>query len=328
MLAERDTPEIRAKLEKVVQDENESRKTRMQALWTRISCGPLGADFEQKLLDHKDPGFRAWAVRAAGNAGKVDDAVRAKVAGLAKDPSPNVQLQTAIAARKINGIDAIPTLLQTLDNCGDDRLIPHVVWQNLHPLLEDHADEFVGIVEKTDLGKSHQLAALMPRVTERLLGRKQADPALIVRLFGVLFDAKGLDGDVTRQCLEMLAKKLQTGEIAGPQAAALREMFSPILHKVVSGRPDAPFYLDAAALAATLKDPAGLEAMRKIAAAPERPEGDRIKALNALVSARDPAVLDDAGAILSDVKANPEPFRARCSTRWAAWKTRAWRTLF
>ena len=71
---------------------------------------------------------------------------------------------------------------------------------------------------------------------------------------------------MTRQCLEMLAKKLQTGEIAGPQAAALREKFAPILQKVLSGRPDAPLYLDAAALAATLKDPAGLEAMRKIAA--------------------------------------------------------------
>ena len=48
-------------------------------------------------------------------------------------------------------------------------------------------------MEKTDLGKSPTLAALMPRVTERILGRKQFDPALIVRLFGVLFDAKGLD---------------------------------------------------------------------------------------------------------------------------------------
>ncbi len=86
LLAERDTPEIEAKLEKVVLDENESRKTRMQALWTRISCGPLETDFEQKLLAHKDPGFRAWAVRAAGNAGKVDDAVRAKIVGLAQRP--------------------------------------------------------------------------------------------------------------------------------------------------------------------------------------------------------------------------------------------------
>ncbi len=51
--------------------------------------------------------------------------------------------------------------------------------------------------------------------------------------------------------------------------------------------------------------------MRKVAAAPGRPDGDRLQALNALVAARDPAVLDDAGAILSDVKANPEAFRAR-----------------
>ena len=311
LLAERDTPEIEAKLEKVVLDEHESRKTRMQALWTRISCGPLETDFEQKLLDHKDPGFRAWAVRAAGNAGKVDDAVRAKIVGLAHDPAPRVRLQTAVAARKIAGVDAIPTLLDVLNHSGDDKLIPHVVWQNLHPLLEDHADEFLGILEKTDLGKSPQLAALMPRVTDRILGRKQTDPALIAGLFGVLFDARGLDAGVTRQCLEALAKKLQTGEIAGDRAAALRDRFAPTLQKVLAGQADAPLYLDAAALAASLKDPAGLEVMRKVAAAPGRPEGDRLQAVNALVAARDPAVLDDAGAILSDVKANPEPFRAR-----------------
>ena len=311
LLAERATPDVKAKLEKVVLDDGESRKTRMQALWTRVSCGPLGKEFELRLLDYKDPGFRAWAVRAAGDAGKVDDGVRTKITGLARDPSPNVQLQTAIAARKIDGIDAIPTLLQALESCGDDRLIPHVVWQNLHPLLEDHAGEFVQILEKTDLGKSPQLAALMPRVTERILGRKQTDPALIASLFGVLFDAKGLDAGVTRQCLDALAKKLQTGEIAGAQAAALREKFSPTLQSVLSGKADEPLYLDAAALAATLKDPAGLDVMRKVAAAPQRPEGDRVKALNALASARDPAVLDDAGAILADPKANPEQFRGQ-----------------
>ena len=82
-------------------------------------------------------------MRAAGNAGKVDDAVRTKITGLVNDPSPDVRLQTTIAARKIEGVDPIPTLLASLQHAGDDTLIPHIVWQNLHPLLEDHADEFV-----------------------------------------------------------------------------------------------------------------------------------------------------------------------------------------
>ena len=311
LLAERATPDVKAKLEKVVLDENESRQTRMQAFWARISCGPLETDFEQKMLNNKYPGFRAWAVRAAGNAGKVDDAVRTKIVELAKDEAPTVRLQTAIAARKIDGIDAIPTLLDALNHSGDDKLIPHIVWQNLHPLLEDHADEFVRILEKTDLGKSPALAALMPRVVERVLGRKQFDAASIATVFGVLLDAKGVDPDVPRQCLEMLTTKLQTGEVAGANADALRDRFRPVLAKLLADKADAPLFLDAAALAATFKDPAGLEAMRKLAASSDRPEGDRLKALSALVSAHDAAVLDDAGAILSDAKTNSVKFRGQ-----------------
>jgi putative heme-binding domain-containing protein len=310
LLAERATPDVKAKLEKVVLDDGESRKTRMQALWARVGCGTLEAGFEQKLLDHKDPGFRAWAVRAAGNAGKADDAVRAKIVDTAKDEAPTVRLQTAIAARKIDGIDAIPTLLDVLNHSGDDRLIPHIVWQNLHPLLEDHADEFVKILEKTDLGKSPALAALMPRVVERILGRKQTDPALIATLFGVLLDAKGVDPGVPRQCLETLAAKVQTGEIAGQTADALGDKFGPALQKVLAGKPDAPLYFDAALLAASLKGPAGLEVAQKAATASDRPEADRLKAINALAAAHDPTALKVAAAVLGDAKASPEKFRA------------------
>jgi putative heme-binding domain-containing protein len=311
LLAERATPEVKAKLEKLVLDPTAPRKARMQALWARVGCGALESGFSEKLLDDKDHGFRAWAVRAAGNAGKVDDALRTKITGLVNDPSPDVRLQTTIATRKIAGVDPIPTLLASLANAGDDPLIPHIVWQNLSPLLEDHAGEFVSILEKTDLGKSPHVAALMPRVVERILGRKQTDPALIATLFGVLFDAKGLDAGVTRQSLEALAAKLQTGEIAGAQAAALREKFAATLQKVLAGKPDAPLYFDAALLAATLKDRAGLEVVRKVATSSDKPEGERLKALNALAAVHDPAALDAAGAILVDVKGNPEKFRGQ-----------------
>ncbi len=283
----------------------------MQTLWARISCGALESGFSEKLLADKDAGFRAWAVRAAGNAGKVDDAVRTKITGLVNDQSPDVRLQTTIAAPKLAGVDPIPTLLASLQNAGDDSLIPHIVWQNLNPLLEDHAGEFVAIVEKSDLGKSPHLAALMPRVVERILGSKQTDPALIATLFGVLLDSKGLEPDVTRQCLDALTKKLQTGEIARAQATALREKFATTMQKALAAKTDSPLYLNAAALAATLKDPIGLGVMREIAASTGRPVGDRLKALNALISARDPAALDDAGGILSEIKANSEPFRGQ-----------------
>ena len=290
----------------------------------RISCGPLEADFEQKLLDDKDPGFRAWAIRAAGNAGKVDAAVRTKIVGLAKDEAPTVRLQTAIAARKIDGIDAIPTLLEVLNHSGDDKLIPHVVWQNLHPLLEDHADEFVRILEKTDLGRSPALAALMPRVVERILGRKQSDPALIAGLFGVLFDAKGLDPAVTRQCLEALTKKVQTGEIAGASAAALREKLAPTLQKAFADRPDGPLAVEAAALAATLKDPAGLTRMRQVADDDEAARGGSTQgAQRPGRGAGRGGPGRGGGHAVDRPRRTRNPSAAGCWTPWPGWKTRA-----
>jgi putative membrane-bound dehydrogenase-like protein len=308
LLTERATPEVKAKLEKLVLDEEAPRKARMQALWTRISCGPLEPALQEKLLVHKDPGFRAWAVRAAGNEGKVDDAVRAKILSMVRDPSREVQVQWAIAVRKIDGAKAIPELMLMLDYCGDDKLIPHIVWQNLHPLLEDHADEFVRALKEMNLANSPNVAQITPRAFERILGRKQFDAALLAEFFAAfLFH----DAYPARQCLEMLAGKLQTGEIAGANADALRDKFKPILAKLLAGNPSGALYFDSALLAATWKDPAGLAVARKIASATELAAGDRLKAINALVAAHDSTALQVAAAVLGDAKANPQLFRGQ-----------------
>ena len=79
----------------------------------------------------------------------------------------------AIAARKIEGIDALPLLVKILATCGDDKLIPNIVWQNLHPLLDDQSDRFLKIAKEYDLKKTPNLAKIMPRATEKLLSKKK-----------------------------------------------------------------------------------------------------------------------------------------------------------
>src|SRR6185437_4480026 len=136
LLCERNNPATRSKLASLVFDEKIPHKTRMHALWALIGAGSLDSAFHEHLLSHKNSSYRAWGVRAAANSGKVEAGIKAKVLGLAHDPSADVLLQVAIAARKIEGVDPIPTLLEVLSVCGDDKLIPVIVWQNLHPLLE------------------------------------------------------------------------------------------------------------------------------------------------------------------------------------------------
>ena len=79
LLCERNSPALRAKLEKLVLDDNAPRKARMHGLWALVGTGSLEPAFHARLLTHSDSAYRAWGVRAAGNFGKVGQAIREKV---------------------------------------------------------------------------------------------------------------------------------------------------------------------------------------------------------------------------------------------------------
>ncbi len=181
LLAERNDPKTRELLESIVLGESESSngkvaaKSRpMHALWALIGGGPLDEAFHRRLLADTNATYRAWAVRAAGNQGKVSNEIREIVVKAAEDEAADVKLQVAIAARKIEGVDAMPVLVKVLATCGDDKLIPNIVWQNLHPMLEKDGDRFMKLVKDYDLKKTPNLAKLMPRVIGRLAAGKKS----------------------------------------------------------------------------------------------------------------------------------------------------------
>ncbi len=156
------------------------RTQRLEALWTLLSSDHIDAEHHRlndgvykQILDHEDPTFRAWGVRGLGNGPKVSDELKAKLVALADDPSPDVRLQVAIASRKIEGLDALPILVKVLASAGDDKLIPHIVWQNLHPLLATRSDDFLAEVKKYDLKSTPSLAKIMPRAVERIAAAKK-----------------------------------------------------------------------------------------------------------------------------------------------------------
>ncbi len=173
LLIERNDAATRGKLESLVLDAKAPHKTRMHALWSLVGTGSLRSEFHGKLLGNADPSLRAWGVRAAGNFGRVDDSLRAKIVSLSRDEKPDVKLQVAIAARKLEGVQPLPLLIDVLAHSGDDKLIPHIVWQNLHPLLEGQSSEFLAEIKKHDLSKSPNLKAILPRATERMLAAKK-----------------------------------------------------------------------------------------------------------------------------------------------------------
>lgn len=168
LLAEQKCEGVVESLEGLVADAANDKKTRLHALWSLAGGKVLRPEFLRDLLGNEDDTLRAWAVRLVGNQHASHAGLTAQVVALAKDDSPDVQLQTAIALGKLEGIDPLPIWIQILESCGGDPLLPHIVWQNLHPHLPKRSAELLQLVESVDLAQSPGLAAMLPKVAEKM----------------------------------------------------------------------------------------------------------------------------------------------------------------
>src|SRR5437899_2951674 len=195
------------------------RKARLHALWTLIGSGKLDPAFHLKVLADSDPACRAWGVRAAGNFGKVPSTVSQKIAGLARDSSPDVQLQVAIASRKIQGFDALPVLGEVLASCGHDKIIPSIAWNNLHPLLETDSARFASLQKRL----SPALATLSPRIIERILSARTPNASAVTTFIKFIADR---DSESAKECLSAVASRL--GSLGEPVLAQLKAELKPV----------------------------------------------------------------------------------------------------
>ena len=322
MLRERDPAQgsvTRGKLDDLWRDEEIPRKARLHALWALIGMSQVHPDIFYHLMFHQDPTIRAWGVRAAGNVRIFQSelglrkVILDRVAALAVDPSPEVRVQVAIASRKLEGLDALPVLFEIIAKGADDPLIPRIVWQNLHPLLDDRADDFLTLLSGISLEKSPRLAAILPRVMERLLGGPKSRPGAAVDVLSRLL-ASPQEGEIfeaTQRSLDILAERLQGGSMPEDRRSSLLKLLPGTLSKVLSGDPEAPLFFDAALVATSWKDPASLRAAGTILTSTGTPEARRLRALNALIGSDDPSVLDVVGPTLADRKAGSPGFRGQ-----------------
>jgi putative membrane-bound dehydrogenase-like protein len=314
LLAEREGKPTDDRLRSIALDTAAPRRTRMNALWTRVSRETSDLAFLDALMADPDPGFRAWGVRAAGNLRRIPPAVRDRLVALARDPSPDVQLQVAIAARKIEGTEPVALLAEVASACGDDPLIPNIVWQNLHPLLasKEHAAQFLGLITVDRLRESPALVAIAPRAVDRLVGAGWHPEVpygkLILRLAEVGSTPASL---AARDAIRGLAARVQNGEFSATDLTLLRAETLPILHPVLDRPPGDPLRLDLALLATSLKDPGGYDAARTAFASADQDAPSRIAALKALIAAGDQRVLDVVDHLLSDPAASPAAFRGQ-----------------
>jgi putative heme-binding domain-containing protein len=303
LLAERlttartDPKSLGSALEKQTLDRKASRTARLHALWALIGGGSIDSSFHERLLSDADPGFRAWAVRAAGNQGKVAPQIRDRVVALAGDPSPDVQLQVAIASRKIEGLNALTVLVDVLQHCGQDKLMPAIVWPNLHPLLETDATRLAALLNRPDPadGLAPAVATLMPRMIERILSARNPNFEAVAALLEYTSKA---DPARTADCIAAVSAKV--GGLSDDAVARLSKRIAPLIEQILADPRSTRLRPSAQLLAARLKIGAldAAEVRRKFLSDSES-QAARLQALDALIAFQDASILDSLPKVLS-----------------------------
>ena len=282
ILTERGSASISSKLEALVLDEKQPRPARMHGLWARVGIGPLEPGFHASLLSHTDATIRAWGVRAAGNMGKVEPKIRDRIVSLARNPSPDVRLQVAVTATKLKDVDPLPVLCDVQLYSSRDPLIPHIVWQNLHPLLENRHVEFAQRLFQFD-GRRTGFDQLIPRSIERALASPKANANAVASLL----DCCG-DDDDTREALGLLAERFRERSMPARLEEGLRNELKMVLHEKERNGHDR-LLSDCRVLLAYCGDNEGLEETRRIARQKSFGDDLRLSALEALLALDPPA---------------------------------------
>ena len=286
LLAERSSETARSHLAAILfsEDGEPSQRKRRHALWTLIgSKGGLGEEVGRKLLSSADAFERRWAVRAAGDDSALADSLATDLKKLIGDPDVRVRQELIIAAAKVNALDTVPTISAVLADSKNDEHLAHIVWQNLVPEFEAGATgaflESLSVIEVFD--DKAAILAMMPQFADYLLKQETPDLAALVQLFDLLRGRK--QEKLAARCLAALTERSQSGQLSDAQMSKLKEQLGDSIAAVLNEGPDA-LRLDAALLGAAWKRPEALQSIGEIFSDEKRSDGDRARALEALVA--------------------------------------------
>ena len=290
-LATSDNSALATKLENVIQS-SASSETRLRALGVLIGAQQTTANLLTSLLDDTDHVLRSWAIRAAAELPAIPTALASQITARQHDPHPAVRLQTAIAAARKSELPTIPILVSVLAQAGSDPLTPRIVWQNLHPLLENQTSQFVAAVEglSKEQGSCPQpVLDLLPRTADRLLSTPTPNAAAIAGLVNLLLQQPSTAA-AADQCLQLLTSRVLSGEVRDAALDALRTQLEPTLQNSNS-----PAAIE---LGTALRFPNSIQAAQQLLTNVNTPENLRIQMLAALLIADSNAAPTAAQSLL------------------------------
>ncbi|MBL8850810.1 MAG: hypothetical protein JNG89_14105 [Planctomycetaceae bacterium] len=189
LLGENNDPITAGKLQKIALDGQRADELQRRALfaWAGFSSSARPAlalatqpadqldaairPFAVRLM-FSDPEFRSHVTQSILSQPDAAEHIDGWLANSDTADDAVTHLQYVIGAAKLDDSQVLRVLVHRLAHCGDDPLIPQVVWENLHPLIADHGPELLAILKEYDLKQYPNVAELLPRVTQRLLDKK------------------------------------------------------------------------------------------------------------------------------------------------------------
>jgi putative heme-binding domain-containing protein len=334
VLTERNNAATKPKLRKLVLNDSAPRRTRLEALWALLGTGPLDRKFNRSLLKNDDAIVRAWGVRALrmplkspadANVNKYLSAAMELTRLIHKDPSPIVKLQIAIATRDLRSDPALSLLPDILTHSGNDRLIPHIVWNNLKPRLSsgERVEQFFKSVH---LQNAPGMTRMLPHVVDFVLDQNgKTDAASLVGLAFVLNQSKSLSGrKAATDILGAVMKRFQSGELKDTDAAVIIVSLRPIsswIEEMGKVDPNAKksFTFQYHLMMVSMKhgeDSLLLKSLRNAKESDQR----RIDAARALASISNKDVLLVVDGIIANSKQSSADFRGKLLTELARLK--------
>ncbi len=300
-----ETDPIMKPVEDLIFDESRSPLARRYAAWLALSLQLPADRLVLRLLKHPDPSIRAWTVRCVAQF-QAGPEVLARVDEMRSDLSDDVRLQAVIfTATKRTVLHRVDAFMDALERCAKDKLIPHIVWQNLHPLFEDDGGtfflQFAQRLTQIDLTEAPATRAILPRVMERILASPAAGYANA--LFLAIRDRAPNDAC---DCLQVIASRAQSGELRGDRLDKVRELLVPTLVRMFDETPNHAAITDAAIVAASLREPRAYDRCRRTVADSSAGIAIRGRALAALIAAGDPEVVEVAARLLHDSQSDQQ----------------------
>ncbi len=275
--AGRDMSHVHERLQEMFREQTAVPR-KLRALWTLWVTEGVDQSFLLDLLHHPNEYLRAWGVRLLGEDGEPTTAVLEELQRLAvADDSPLVRLHLASVLQRFPPSQrwAIVQALAARGEDAADASLPLMLWYATEPLMHDDLTRFV------QLSGHSQIPKLREFMSRRVMDQRDVDPGarLLVQQLETVEDGR-IQSDLLRGMLRGLEGRRT---IAQPASW-------PVCYQRLSVSPNQEVRDQAMRLALIFDDPVALRQLRDRAADDQLPAAERIRAIDALVGRRPPAL--------------------------------------